>query len=323
MDTSPVISVRTDDLDEAREICGTHLYPRSMRLLEPGSFLDARFAFMHLDVMTLADVRYGAAMAGVTSELGCYHVNVPQAGRFYASQGGRPISGTWRRAAVYQPVGDTALHWSSADCHLHALKIDRWALEAHLEAVFDVRVNGCIRLAGQIDIGQGAGRTFNGLVRLLGEEMANPDSLLSRPAVAEPVKETLMTALLLATDHQYRDTLRAGTFFAHVPARSIGRVVDAIHDEPSRPHTLASLAAIGRTSSRRLHTEFLRQHGVTPMAYLRDVRLLAAHADLVAAEPGQTSVPAIARRWGFLTSQRFTLRYRARFHESPAATLHS
>lgn len=321
MASGPTIMIRTADLDEAREVCGEHLYPRSMRLLEPGARLDARFAFLWLGGMTLADVRYGAAVAGVTSELGSYHVNVPRSGQFYASQHRRPITGDPRRAAVYQPVGDTALHFSSADCRLHALKIDKPVLESHLEEILDVPVTRTIRLSGQIDTSRGPGRTLTRLIRLLSAEIGNSDSLFTEPVVAEPVKETLMTALLLAADHQYRDALRVGDYPGYAP-RSISTVVDAIHAEPGRVHTLASLAEIGRLPAGRLRAEFRRQYGRTPMAYLREVRLLAAHADLLAAGPDQTSVAAVARRWGFARLDRFTTRYRARFHISPASSLH-
>ena len=51
------VSVETSDLDEAREICGEHMYPRRLRVVDRPARLAARFAFLHLGGLTLADVR--------------------------------------------------------------------------------------------------------------------------------------------------------------------------------------------------------------------------------------------------------------------------
>jgi hypothetical protein len=87
------VSVQTADPDEARAVCREHLYPRSMRLLDPSARLNARFTFLHLGSRTL---------------------NAPIAGTFAACQAGHPINGHSGRAAVYRPVRDTELHYASA-----------------------------------------------------------------------------------------------------------------------------------------------------------------------------------------------------------------
>lgn len=291
-----------------------------MRLLEPGAMLDARFAFLHLGSLTVADVRYGAAVAGVTEGLDSYHVNVARAGRFSACQGRRPISGGPDHAAVYRPVGDTELHYASADCHLLAVKVDRLALEAHLSSILDLTVRDTIRLSGRIEAGQAAGRTVTGLVRFLGAEIENANSMFYEPIVAAPLEEAVLTSLLMAADHQYRDRLRDRVPWRHAP-RSILPAVDAIHAEPRRAYTVAALAETAGISHGQLRLEFGRQFGMTPMAYVREVRLVAAHAELRAADPDDTSVNAVTRRWGFASPAAFAARYQARFHVPPGETL--
>lgn len=318
--TRPTVSVRTRDPEEARAVCGEHLYPRSMRLIEPGAILDARFAFLHLESLTVGDVRYGAAVAGVTQSLDSYHVNVARTGRFWASQAGRPISGGPGRAAVYRPAGETELHYASADCHLIALKVDRLALEAALGTILDVTVRDTIRLSGQIDAERFAGRTVAGLVRYLASEMGNADSMFYQPIVAAPLEEALLTSLLMAADHQYRDRLRSRAPWRYAP-RSILPAVDVIHSEPRRAYTETILAGIAGISRGQLQGEFRRQFGMTPMAYVREVRLVGAHAELLESDPDHTSVPAVARRWGFPRPATFTARYLARFHLPPTSAL--
>jgi transcriptional regulator GlxA family with amidase domain len=68
--------------------------------------------------------------------------------------------------------------------------------------------------------------------------------------------------------------------------------------------------------------EGFRQHvGVSPMAYLRRVRLEHAHAELSEPRDGQRSVAAVAHRWGFGHLGRFAAAYRERYGVSPSDTL--
>jgi transcriptional regulator GlxA family with amidase domain len=67
---------------------------------------------------------------------------------------------------------------------------------------------------------------------------------------------------------------------------------------------------------------FRRHLDTTPMAYLRRIRLDRAHRDLLAADPSHDTVSAIATRWGFAHTGRFSQVYRAEFGESPSVTLH-
>jgi AraC-like DNA-binding protein len=46
-----------------------------------------------------------------------------------------------------------------------------------------------------------------------------------------------------------------------------------------------------------------------------------AHLDLQHAQPGDTSVAALAARWGFTHLGRFAVEYRRRYGHSPSQTL--
>jgi AraC-like DNA-binding protein len=313
------VSVETSDLDEAREVCGEHLYPRSMRPADRSARLAGRFTFLHLGRLTLADVRYGAEMTGRTGELGSYHVNLPLAGTFAAGQGGREITGDPGRAGVYRPVGENVLHRSSADCHLLALKVEPASLEDQLGLLLDAPVRESLRLDGELDVRGQPGHTFASLVRLLGAEIENPTGLVHDPIVGAPLEEALLLALLYAAGHQYRDALTGRQVAAG--DRHVDRVIEAIHADPRQPYTLAGLARLAGVSPGALRRAFHRKVGLSPMAYLREVRMIRAHADLRAADPERTSVADIARRWGYARPDRFATRYRERYHTDADETL--
>jgi AraC-like DNA-binding protein len=67
---------------------------------------------------------------------------------------------------------------------------------------------------------------------------------------------------------------------------------------------------------------FRRHLNTTPMAYLQQVRLERARAELLAADPRQETVTALALRWGFSSPSRFSALYRRAYGTVPSKTLH-
>ncbi|WFU05507.1 helix-turn-helix transcriptional regulator (plasmid) [Rhizobium sp. CB3171] len=82
------------------------------------------------------------------------------------------------------------------------------------------------------------------------------------------------------------------------------------------PITITDMAAAAGVSVRALQINFRRFLNVTPMAYLRQLRLDGARQDLLTATPSAT-VSEIARRWGFIHQGRFSQEYRAAFGVLP------
>ena len=91
--------------------------------------------------------------------------------------------------------------------------------------------------------------------------------------------------------------------------------------EPHLALTLASLAGRCRISSRALHQGFVSHMGISPMAYLRQVRLRRAHQTLLDSDPSSLTVASIAYRWGFTNPGRFAAAHTERYGESPSETL--
>jgi len=70
-----------------------------------------------------------------------------------------------------------------------------------------------------------------------------------------------------------------------------------------------------------LQEAFVREGLPPPMTYLRQLRLAGVHAELLAADPGVTTVTAVRERWLFFNGGRFAHYYRQRFDQSPSQTL--
>ena len=102
------------------------------------------------------------------------------------------------------------------------------------------------------------------------------------------------------------------------------RAIAFIDTNASTDVDLADIAAAAYVSPRALQYAFQRHLGTTPMAYLRRVRLDAAHHQLQAADPTRgDTVTAIAARWGFAHLGRFAAAYHRTYGQPPSTTLHN
>ena len=317
------VTVSTSDLDQARAVLGRHFYSNFVEILSPAAGWQARFDVMPAGAVTLGDLHFGADVRIEFGELGAYHVDIPLAGRLAWHQGGaQPSVADQNHAAVFQPVGDTVLDRWQADCRLIAVKVDRIALENTLAAMLDRPVTSPVRLGPRLDMSSGLGSSWLRLVQLIMVDTAQQVSLMHHPLIGQRLQESLVTGLLLATDHQYRIQLDSRRQFTAAP-RAVRRAAEAMRAQPGRPFTATDLAEVAGVSRRSLQQGFQRYVGMSPMTYLREVRLGCAHDELRHGDPGDVSVTEVAYRYGFLHLGRFSAMYRHRYGEPPSQTLRS
>lgn len=91
---------------------------------------------------------------------------------------------------------------------------------------------------------------------------------------------------------------------------------DFLRENMAEPVTAHQMALVAGVSLRSLYAGFKDHGGVSPMQYLRSLRLEAARQALLS-EPAR-SIASVAMRWGFAHLGRFSMEYKARFGESPS-----
>ena len=133
------------------------------------------------------------------------------------------------------------------------------------------------------------------------------------------IERSLVTLILEGLRHNYSK-------FVNGPERNIApwqvrAVEEFIFANAEQPLSLGNLAVIGGVSARSLQFMFPRHRGCSPMEFLRRIRFERVRNELLHPIHG-TTVTSAAMRWGFLHLGRFAAEYRARFNESPSATLH-
>ena len=89
----------------------------------------------------------------------------------------------------------------------------------------------------------------------------------------------------------------------------------------AEPLDLLDLAEHSGVSPRTLQYGFKLHREMTPMAYLRRLRLVTARRRLIAAQGGHGAVADVARQCGYVSVSHFSRDYRASFGESPRQTL--
>lgn len=104
----------------------------------------------------------------------------------------------------------------------------------------------------------------------------------------------------------------------------VTRAEKAIGANARRDLTVAELVEVSGVSARSLYAGFQRFRGVSPMRYLKEVRLERVRAELIEIGRGaaeRRTLTAIAGDWGFHHMGDFSSDYRQRFGELPSETL--
>lgn len=313
-------SYATNSLGEAHDAIAAHYYDLRLEVVGRATDFETRLSVVDLGALTVGDVRFGTEMRMSFGEPGVYHVAVPFGGCFSVQEGhGVTDFATERRALVFDPAREIHIDTWSADCQALTVKIDKAAVIRQLEVLLGRPVRRPPRFGPYMDVSRGPGLSWVRLAMWNLLERNVPLGLLSHPMIRGRLEQTLLEGMLLATDHTFRDALEAPP----PPMRpaSVKRVMDAVQELPAEPYDANRLAAIAQVSLRTLQEAFRSNVGMSPMAYVHEVRLQRVHRQLRAAAPGTTTVTQVAHAWGFVHLGRFARRYRERYGESPSQTL--
>ena len=106
-----------------------------------------------------------------------------------------------------------------------------------------------------------------------------------------------------------------------IQSRRVRMAVSYLEAHAHEPITVGDVAIAAGTTTRSLQTAFRRAYDMTPMQFLRRLRLRMAREELLASSDPRLSVREVALRWGFTHPGRFAQQYAAAFGEHPSVTL--
>jgi AraC-like DNA-binding protein len=310
---------------EAAEAAVSDLYlPNRVELTGGSAPLDFRMTGLRVGALTAGRLTYGRAVRLTTGAAENFHVNLPLRGRAVSRLRGRaPVHTEVGQAAAFSPGPGAEVTWSE-DCVQLCLMVPRGALESELEALLQRPLHEGLRFERTADLDSELATRWMGALHLLLGEMDRPSGMASYAAAGRHMEGLVLDGLLLGLPHNYTASLQQpfGSTGGDATARAVRTAVELMEDRPGDPWTTTRLAVAVHLAVRTLQEGFGRELGMPPMTYLRRVRLRHARDTLVRADPGSTTVRAVATGLGFAHMGRFTAAYRDHYGENPSTTLH-
>ena len=130
--------------------------------------------------------------------------------------------------------------------------------------------------------------------------------------VVNRLGEVLVVRLLR---HQIETGSTEPGLLAGLADSRLSRAIVAMHDKPGWGWKIEDLAVIAGLSPSRFSERFASQVGETPASYLRRWRLILASQDVAKGH----RIEAVARRYGYLSSEGFSKAYKRQFGSAPIA----
>jgi AraC-like DNA-binding protein len=281
--------------------------------------LGFKMAYFETPRLTFGHVTYGA-----DSELLCpamethYHLNLTLAGHTRVQQGGRQSVTAGRTVGgAFNPSDSYKVRWSP-DAVQYGLKLPSWALDEQIALLLG-RPAAPVHFELTFDLSGERGHGLLGAVTHLRNQYASMStSGIAARALVSQLESYVLTQVLLTARHNHSKAL-----FEDPPnpgRKHVQEAVRLLEDRAAEPWTIEELARAVCIGARALQIGFRKEMGMTPMEYLREVRLRRTREELMnSAAPVQVS--DVATRWGFYHFGRFSQLYRERFGMLPSDTL--
>jgi AraC-like DNA-binding protein len=311
---------RTQDIDQAEAVLERILprIPLQLRVATSGDGFDMQMNALDIGAVTASYLRFGSDIEVVNSETAFYHVNIPLSGRTVWRAKKFVVQSSPAVASVFGPGTVGKSLWTGG-CAQLCVMLPQSSLDRELERHLDQDIAEPVSFAPAMNLTASTTRGWLDALQLVVREAERGGGRPLHPMITRPLEHLLVDSLLLAQRHNYTGELLRPSPLAS--PRAVAEAMALLRSEPEHPWTVGELAGRVHVSVRALQSAFARSVGVSPMRYLRQVRLSRVHAELLDANPETTTVTEVAARWGFIHHGHFAAGYRARFGEPPVHTL--
>ncbi|MGI9325783.1 MAG: helix-turn-helix domain-containing protein [Pseudomonadales bacterium] len=310
MNTAVLETTQPDELSE--RFTGDFLPEIEVDTLRPGRFrarvnvpVDAYESPVSMMITSMRNVHLNRHPAGYT------YVNVPLRGAFESDQGQFVADVIPRSADVTNR--DRSLNLRSQATSTLVIRLDdRLLLKAGQELTGgghqpNLNFDGTLNLRGS------AGRAF--LLR----------SNTWWSAIHSDTQDSTTQEIELASDFLLATELAGVSALGesdNLPnPGALQKAEDWIFNRLAEPITRSELCEASGLHVRTLTRGFQTRHGVSPMQFVRDLRLDAIRSVLLCSNAKEATVTAVAEDFGMSHLGRFAQDYQLRFHEKPVDTL--
>lgn len=313
----------TEDVDEANAVSRDTFFNSH---IEPTGNSSSGFRFgMQADTvgpLTYARVSHGCEISGWAGGRDLtYSVVVPLMATFDVQFGSDDVPADPFSAFIMTPTSRVKVRgFRSSTERLFVLSFGKESLSDHLRGLLGDDRPRRIDFKPSLDLRRGFRHQWWRMTsKITLGALNSPDGLATNPMMTAPLADMVMTGLLLAADHPYRDALDA--WVPPAPPSLVRRAIDIIEQRAHEPLTVGEIAAEAGCSVRTLQVSFKMHLNATPSDYLRRARMDRVHTMLMSADPEGATVAGSARSWGFNHVGRFEAQYREIYGVLPRVTL--
>ncbi|MDX2436505.1 MAG: AraC family transcriptional regulator [Acidobacteriota bacterium] len=190
---------------------------------------------------------------------------------------------------------------------------ERWRKASALDRETTPEASDCLSLS------VAEGRAYWRHLNFVWSEICNGAQFLKSDAATDAIEQASAALLLLA----FENGAICGSSDAEAQETdlSLEKAEVYIRTNLGEQITLADLVAVSNTSVSSLLRAFRIHRNMSPMKYVKQIRLESTQRALLAARTGVTTVTEVAMDHGFFQLGRFSADYRRVFGELPSQTL--
>lgn len=299
-----------------------HAYAARFQIDLPGDAAQVLFCShtrTEVAQFALEEVRYHGDVRLRADDVPAVIAMTPVEGRVVSTCGGLTREagpGEWVLAAT----GVDGLHLHLADARVRSVVLDRALVSEVGAAHIDEPSQPLIRFTDLAPADAAMARTLAAAERFVHTILSTPEP--AGASILLGAAGRMLASAILATfpsDLAQHDETGDDAGDGH-PAL-LDRAIEFVEQNATRDIGIGDVAAAVYLTPRTVQYMFRKYLDTTPTAYLREVRMRSARKELLVSDRTDTTVGAVAARWGFAHTGRFAVHYRDAYGESPHETL--
>ena len=311
--------LHSTDLDETRGLVARIFCDHHLQVDGAQQGLDYVHRHARASAISFSQMQYGAAVHIAPQTLDDFFlIQVPLTGVDQIDCGKLAVQSHTDLGTIHSPGESFRMNWSP-DCSKLAIRIEREALERQASSLLGGPLREPLRFRNDLHLDTPHARFWRQTVREAMRGLQQGEHPLLHPLMRDSFEQLIITGLLAWQPSSISDLL-AEPPHPDVLPRHVKQAEDYMRAHLGGIVTNEILAEITGVSIRTLQAGFQKFRGVSPMRYLRDLRMAKVREELL--DPGKPrSVTTVATQWGFFELGRFSAEYRKCYGELPSSTL--
>ncbi|HGM4966298.1 AraC family transcriptional regulator [Pseudomonas monteilii] len=313
------VHVEIHDLAEAQAWMSTICGPHMLRVDKP-----AHVRFRHqgrkLESLTIGHIEYGTeAVIDIRGDnaLNSYSISLPDEGFQELHIAGSTVHSSPDSGLILGPTREQHLTIDEK-CRKLQIAIPIDTVSSVLESIIKKPVSTPVEFMPLMSAAEGKTASWWRMIKNALVEMDSDEGLLGHPGVALSYSDFLVRCLLISQPNSYSYDIEKG-LNQHLPSYVL-KAKEFIEFNATNDICLEDIELVAAVPKYKLFDSFKKFVGTSPMAYLKQFRLLGVRRDILQSHDHR-NIAEIATSWGFSHLGRFSADYRKAFSEAPSETL--